>query len=222
MSYSVRPGFIGDIAQLEEIEKDGFPTSWPMSSFRRDLQDKKKSVLVVYQDCGIGSPEMEHTASKKAYTLSSGLSGIAKKLITLIGGSSASYSKKAFIAGYISTWFISDEAHITAIAVREPKRGVGLGELLLMNSVDQAIRNRAQMVTLEVRVSNITAQSLYQKYGFKYVGVRKRYYTDNNEDAHIMTTDNISTASYSQMLAALRVSYKRKRGDLGLTLGQNK
>lgn len=222
MSYNIRPGFIGDIGQLEEIEKDGFPTSWPVSSFRRDLQHRKKSVLVVYQDWEAGSPELEHTKSGKGYTLSSGLLGKIKKLITLIGGSSASYSKKAFIAGYISTWFILDEAHVTAIAVREHQRGVGLGELLLMNSIDEAIRNRAQTVTLEVRVSNNTAQSLYKKYGFKYVGVRKRYYTDNNEDAHIMTTDNILAASYLQMLNALRVSYRQKHRDLRPTPSRNK
>ena len=51
----------------------------------------------------------------------------------------------------------------------------------------------SRYITLEVRVSNRGAQSLYDKYGFKKVGVRKRYYLDNNEDAYIMTTDSILT-----------------------------
>jgi ribosomal-protein-alanine N-acetyltransferase len=70
-------------------------------------------------------------------------------------------------------------------------------------------------MTLEVRVSNHVAQSLYRKYGFKNEGLRRRYYSDNGEDALIMTTDILTSASYQRhyqelkhsLLAALRVSF---------------
>ena len=208
MSYNIKPAVIGDISQLEEIEKDGFPTSWPLSSFRRDLQNNKKSILVACQGWEMSSSSLEQDSPHKPRPFLSSLLEPMKKLINLISGSGSSLSTNQFVAGYISTWFIADEAHITAIAVRSAQRGLGLGELLLMASVEEAIIRKAKTVTLEVRISNNIAQSLYQKYGFKYVGIRKRYYTDNNEDAHIMTTDNISSASYSQILNTLQASYK--------------
>ena len=62
-------------------------------------------------------------------------------------------------------------------------------------------------ITLEVRVSNLAAQALYEKYGFKKVGVRKRYYTDNNEDAYVMNTDPIGTEEYQSRFERLKESH---------------
>ena len=97
-----------------------------------------------------------------------------------------------------------DEAHIVAIAVRADYRRRGIGELLLADSIDVALDNHQENVTLEVRQSNVTAQALYEKYRFLKVGVRKRYYSDNHEDAIIMSTPPIQSASYKEYLAYLR------------------
>jgi [ribosomal protein S18]-alanine N-acetyltransferase len=93
------------------------------------------------------------------------------------------------IAGYAGMWIIMDEAHITNIAVRSPYRGRKLGERLLTELRGKARRQGARRMTLEVRVTNRVAQNLYEKLGFRSVGVRKGYYTDNNEDALIMWAD---------------------------------
>lgn len=93
------------------------------------------------------------------------------------------------IAGYGGMWLIMDEAHITNVAVRKPYRGRKLGERLLGELQKTAALLGAKRMTLEVRVSNSIAQNLYQKMGFRSVGVRKGYYTDNNEDALIMWAD---------------------------------
>ena len=130
---------------------------------------------------------------------------------------SADYAER--IAGYVATWYMTDEAHITSIAVRESLRGNGLGELLLMASIELAMRRQSRVVTLEVRASNHVAQSLYTKYGFSQVGLRKGYYTDNREDAYIMTTDPISSPAYSQQLHSLEETYKTRRGNVALRLG---
>ncbi|MDO7907232.1 ribosomal protein S18-alanine N-acetyltransferase [Paenibacillus sp. JX-17] len=91
--------------------------------------------------------------------------------------------------GYAGMWTIMDEAHITNIAVRTAYRGRKLGERLL----DELMRTAAYMgmvrMTLEVRVSNHVAQGLYEKKGFRPAGLRKGYYSDNNEDAMIMWAD---------------------------------
>lgn len=90
------------------------------------------------------------------------------------------------IVGYGGMWLIIDEAHITNIAVRTPYRGRGYGELLLRELMKTALWLGARRMTLEVRVSNEVAQSLYRKMGFYPSGVRPAYYSDNLEDALIM------------------------------------
>ena len=100
------------------------------------------------------------------------------------------------IIGFAGIWLMVDEAHLVTIAVAPGQRGKGLGELLLVTMIDLACILGATVMTLEVRVSNHVAQSLYRKYGFKNEGVRRRYYSDNGEDALIMTTDNLTSASY--------------------------
>lgn len=93
------------------------------------------------------------------------------------------------MVGYGGMWLIVDEAHITNIAVREPYRGRGYGERLLRELMRTAAWFGAARMTLEVRVTNFVAQSLYRKLGFYDAGVRPRYYTDNQEDALIMWVD---------------------------------
>jgi ribosomal-protein-alanine N-acetyltransferase len=90
------------------------------------------------------------------------------------------------IAGYCGAWIVVDEAHITNIAVLPEYRGKKLGEALLMKMIELARSMGAIRMTLEVRVSNTVAQSLYKKFGFQIGGIRKNYYTDNQEDAYVM------------------------------------
>jgi ribosomal-protein-alanine N-acetyltransferase len=96
------------------------------------------------------------------------------------------------VVGYGGMWLIVDEAHITNIAVHPLFRRKGIGEAILKALVTEAHRMGIDRMTLEVRASNIAAQSLYKKLGFVEVGVRKGYYSDNNEDAIIMWNFSIS------------------------------
>lgn len=91
------------------------------------------------------------------------------------------------VIGYCGFWFIVDEAHISTIAVHPQWRGQQVGEQLLQAALNEAVGMGGVQATLEVRVSNQAAQSLYRKYGFEIVGQRKRYYRDNGEDALLMT-----------------------------------
>jgi [ribosomal protein S18]-alanine N-acetyltransferase len=93
------------------------------------------------------------------------------------------------IVGYAGVWVIVDEGHITNIAVDPDYRGRHIGEALLHTLTSICLSHGVTRMTLEVRVSNHVAQRLYRKFGYKSVGVRKGYYTDNNEDALIMWAD---------------------------------
>ncbi len=95
------------------------------------------------------------------------------------------------IIGYAGSWQILEEAHITNIAVDPALRRNHIGEALLTAIIDDCYTNMVKYITLEVRVSNTAAISLYEKYGFKSFGTRVGYYQNNNEDALIMWTENI-------------------------------
>ncbi|MGC4378793.1 ribosomal protein S18-alanine N-acetyltransferase [Fictibacillus sp. Mic-4] len=88
--------------------------------------------------------------------------------------------------GYCGVWVVIDEAHITNIAILPEYRGQGLGEAILAQALRLAKRYGARKLSLEVRVSNSVAQSLYRKLGFQEGGIRKNYYSDNGEDALVM------------------------------------
>ncbi|AJS61612.1 ribosomal protein S18-alanine N-acetyltransferase [Paenibacillus sp. IHBB 10380] len=91
--------------------------------------------------------------------------------------------------GYAGMWTIVDEAHVTNIALLEAYRGRKLGGLLLEELMNTASQIGMLRITLEVRVSNMIAQKLYERKGFTSVGIRKGYYSDNHEDAVIMWAD---------------------------------
>lgn len=90
------------------------------------------------------------------------------------------------IIGYVGAWIVIDEAHITNVAILPSYRGKKLGEALLRKMMTVAKDMGARSMTLEVRVTNNVAQSLYRKLGFQNGGIRKNYYTDNQEDALVM------------------------------------
>jgi [ribosomal protein S18]-alanine N-acetyltransferase len=93
------------------------------------------------------------------------------------------------VVGYCGVWVIVDEAHITNIAILPEYRGKKLGEALLSKVMEVTRQIGAVKMTLEVRVTNYIAQSLYRKLGFKDGAIRKGYYTDNHEDALVMWVD---------------------------------
>ncbi|MGD6879564.1 ribosomal protein S18-alanine N-acetyltransferase [Bacillus infantis] len=90
------------------------------------------------------------------------------------------------VIGYCGAWIVVDEAHVTNIAVLPEYRGKKLGEALMKKMMEAAKELGAVTMTLEARVTNIAAQSLYRKLGFQNGGIRKNYYTDNQEDAIVM------------------------------------
>ena len=95
------------------------------------------------------------------------------------------------IIGYAGAWIIIDESHITKIAVLSDHRGQGIGRRLTQGLMQYLSNLGAAYATLEVRKSNAVAQNLYVSLGFIKLGVRKRYYEDNGEDALIMVCDHM-------------------------------
>jgi ribosomal-protein-alanine N-acetyltransferase len=110
------------------------------------------------------------------------------------------------IAGFAGLWLMVDEAHVTTFAIAPAWRRNHLAERLLVATFDIALDRRATEATLEVRLSNLPARRLYEKFGFRPVGIRPRYYSDNNEDALIMTTEPLSSPEMVSRLAERRAA----------------
>jgi len=109
--------------------------------------------------------------------------------------------------GYAGLWMMVDEAHITTFAVLPQWRRHGVGGRLMVELMRMARDLGARVATLEVRLSNEPARSLYQRFGFRPVGIRPRYYSDNGEDALIMTTEPLSNPAMATRLTELEQRY---------------
>jgi ribosomal-protein-alanine N-acetyltransferase len=96
------------------------------------------------------------------------------------------------VVGYSGMWLVLDEAHITNVAVHPDYRQKSIGKSLMLEMMRLAVLNGSTKMTLEVRPTNTAARRLYEQLGFVEKGRRKRYYTDNNEDAIIMWKDNLT------------------------------
>ena len=209
MAFSVRPMAQSDVRQVAEIERQAFPTLFPPTPFRRELGKRNASYLVAYEDSGEAAHPRPEAASTTA--LSTGrMAGLARLAVSVLGGNS---HVEQTIAGFIGLWYMVDEAHVVTVGVGDGYRGCGVGELLLMSAIEQALARRAAVVTLEVRPSNSAAIALYGKYGFAKQGLRKAYYSDNREDALIMTTAPIQQPAYRERLSALTEAHRVRWGD---------
>ena len=118
------------------------------------------------------------------------------------------------VVGFAGLWVMVDEAHITTFAVHRRWRRRGVGQRLLLRLLEISNDRRAREATLEVRLSNMPARRLYEKYGFRPVGIRPRYYSDNGEDALIMTTDPLASAAMRERLARLQAALDQRPIDL--------
>lgn len=90
------------------------------------------------------------------------------------------------VIGYAGMWIVKDDAQVTNIAILPNYRGKKIGELLFNFIIQHAIRMGVKQFSLEVRASNIIAQNMYRKFGLVPGGIRKNYYTDNQENAIVM------------------------------------
>jgi ribosomal-protein-alanine N-acetyltransferase len=204
------------------IEKEAFSPLWVSTSFKRDINNQRANYLVACFDEEVSPEEMlaEIDSDQSAVEVEPPPPKIWSRVLGRLGLSSKDGPNTVEdlfnIAGYVSVWYQGEEAHITEIAVKETLRGRGVGELLLIASLKASIEHGSKVMTLEARVSNFIAHRLYQKYSFKSVGIRKAYYSDNREDAVIMTTSPIDTTEYDTLFDGLQTTYQSRWGRMDI------
>jgi ribosomal-protein-alanine N-acetyltransferase len=188
--YRLEAMTLRDIPEVIEIERLSFSMTWPANSYKRELEQNRMARYVVARYApGPGEPPPPRPREgKRPFPLS---------LLPRPGERQLPEDSNA-VVGYGGLWLMVDEAHVTSVAVHPFCRGRGLGELLMLSLMDVAMRMGARFVTLEVRVSNTVARALYEKLGFHEAGIRPRYYTDNNEDAVVMWSEELRSAEFRQ------------------------
>jgi ribosomal-protein-alanine N-acetyltransferase len=196
-----------DLEQVNHIDREAFPTQWPPPNYRQELRNRLARYVVVIDDTRkLPAPAARPPRKKPRF-----LTWLAPFLKSPRSQAETTPPRPPeYIAGFSGIWIMVDEAHITNIAVSTEYRRRGIGELLLIAMIDLARDLKAKDLTLEVRVSNTVAQNLYIKYGFKRQGVRRGYYLDNREDAIIMTTDDINSPPFLDLLGRLREALTKK------------
>jgi ribosomal-protein-alanine N-acetyltransferase len=107
--------------------------------------------------------------------------------------------------GFAGIWLMVDEAHVTTFGVHPDHRRRGVGRRLLLRLAELAIELGTARMTLEVRVSNAAAQALYRSFGFRVAGRRIAYYSDDGEDALVMTTSELAGPMMRAAIAAARL-----------------
>jgi ribosomal-protein-alanine N-acetyltransferase len=157
---------LGDVPNIDQLERVCFSAPWPATTYRYELQHNRLADYLVIRPA---TDAVEPTLPP--------------------------------ILAYGGYWLMGEEAHIVTLATHLAWRRQGLAEWLLLEMLALARHKDAQTVTLEVRAHNQAAQRLYQKLGFVEVGVRKRYYRDNGEDAHLLTLFHLDDASVWEVLA---------------------
>jgi ribosomal-protein-alanine N-acetyltransferase len=119
-------------------------------------------------------------------------------LLVLLAPGSSSHGSPPVI-GIGCTWAILEEAHITLLAIDPACRRRGLGQWLLYHLLVRAQQRQLEWATLEVRPSNQGAIRLYEKFGFKVAGRRRRYYSDG-EDALILWSNQLPHQDFSRVV----------------------
>ena len=191
---------VDDLPDVHRIDAQSFPYQWSTATYINELRAPQHSRYVVVRV----SPHLPGSSASTAPV--SPLQRLLNRWRTTV----VAPAPRLPIAGHAGIWLSVDDGHITTIAVHPDYRRQGVGELLMLGLIDQAYDLNAQQLTLEVRVSNIAAQNLYVKFGFRHQGERKRYYTDNGEDASIMWTDDIHSAAFRERVHELRQQLYRR------------
>ncbi|MGC4191488.1 MAG: ribosomal protein S18-alanine N-acetyltransferase [Thermomicrobiales bacterium] len=212
--YVIEPMTQEDVEEVGEVERVCFTNPWPLSAYRRELRNVSQNHYIVLRD----DPEADRESLDARPVPALDPTAPADEAPLPLRSQPRRLRKPVFwplarlrdpetpppIIGFAGMWQLFDEAHVTTIGVHPDYRGKGLGELLFVALIDEAIRRNVAWLTLEVRVSNAPAQHLYQKYGFTVQGRRPRYYSDNNEDAYIMWSESLKDPAYRDRLARLR------------------
>lgn len=205
--FVIEPMQMADLPEVGRVERRCFSNPWPASAYRRELRNLVQNHYIVLRGSDAGTLR---SRGRFIEDYAENWRGLRALGLLSFRGKSAEDTEAAPITGFAGMWHLYDEAHVTTIGIDTPYRGRGLGEALLLALLDEAVRRGANVMTLEVRVSNDSAMKLYEKYGFTIQGVRPGYYSDNGEDAYLMWSPSLRDERYRALLDQHRAELRER------------
>ncbi|NJK47588.1 ribosomal protein S18-alanine N-acetyltransferase [Candidatus Gracilibacteria bacterium] len=184
------------LSQVVELDKNCLGGLWSREGYQRELESPNSSLIVLSI-----SPSIRPLVSSNLLETNSSVSTIPY-LQDARHAPLSTFVANEQIIGCGCFWAILEEAHITLLMIDPDYQGKGLGQLLLYSLLEDAYKRQLERATLEVRVSNEVAISLYKKFGFKIAGRRKGYYQTTGEDALILWRGDLHRSQFEQDLKA--------------------
>jgi len=187
-----------------ELDRLCFGGLWTLEGYGRELGSPNTDLLGLWASA-TGSGQSERFDSELESIEPNSI--LNSKPLSVETSSPATPNSKLTptLIGLGCLWAILEEAHITILAIHPRFQGQGLGQALLWALLTKAHSRQLERATLEVRDSNLAAVSLYNKFGFKEAGRRKRYYKDTGEDALVMWRSGLEKPEFKLYLAVEKV-----------------
>ncbi|MFC2039510.1 ribosomal protein S18-alanine N-acetyltransferase [Chloroflexota bacterium] len=208
---------VEDIPQANEIDRECFPAQWPPLSYKREILSGTSAHYFVA--CNTEEP-LDPSGKGTATQKQSSFGSFVRKMSEILSGKQASSpNTNRRIVGLAGVWIMAEEAHLTTIGVRKAYRRQGIGELLLIAAIILAATHNVQVLTLEVRASNIPAITLYEKYGLSKIGIHRAYYPEDGEDALVMSTHKLTSTSFQSRFEQLKQAHTQMRGPTDCQIG---
>jgi ribosomal-protein-alanine N-acetyltransferase len=197
LPFRIEPMTLADIPEVIAVEQASYSLTWPAKAYDHELQknDLAHYFVLRFLNQPTNQPTNQLASQPTNYPF--------------IHPSPA-------VIGLAGFWLMSDEIHISTIAVQPNWRGLGLGEWLLIRLLAEGQALGGLIATLEVRPSNVAALALYRKYDFQEVGRRPRYYSDNGEDALILTTPRLTLPDYQAMFQQRQAALNQRLAQIGV------
>lgn len=180
ISLKLQPLFANLLPEVVELDRLCFGGLWTIEGYQRELDSPNSELLVI------------------------------SRLNVSVGDENEENISSESIIGIGCFWAILEEAHITIIGIHPDYRGMGLGKLMLCELLKKAVSRQLERATLEVRDGNNIAIEMYEKFGFKVAGRRKKYYHTTGEDALILWRGDLAKESFQKDLAVWQQQIKEK------------
>lgn len=205
----LKPLTLEQLSAVVELDQLCFGGLWTRSGYERELESPNSQLLILEAAIAQGESGLQTPSSGLGegviVTPEIELEGTNIKPASSQNAQTADFETAptlpTALIGLGCYWSILEEAHITILAVHPDYQHQGLGQLLLYALLRDAKRRQLEWATLEVKPSNQTALSLYQKFGFTLAGRRQRYYKDTGEDALILWCGGLQKQDFEETLA---------------------
>lgn len=188
ISLKLQPLSVNLLPEAVELDRLCFGGLWTIEGYQRELDSPNSELLVI------------------------------SRLNASVGDENKENISSESIIGIGCFWAVLEEAHITIIGIHPDYRGMGLGKLMLCELLKKAINRGLERATLEVRDGNNIAIKMYEKFGFKVAGRRKKYYQATGEDALILWLGDLAKESFQKDLAVWQQQIKEKLAGFKLDL----